>query len=310
MCSSGGGARPRSPAGAERDCGKRMERTSQGSAPGSFGELLQGRDALTGDDFLVTNPIRLQARARFEPRVDGPFTVAPAHKLKSRRFAEALMAGAGARLGGQLTIDSDIPEGKGMASSSADLVATYRAMASALPALRLDEAGLACAMCAVEPSDAVMYAEHVAFAHRRGRLLRRLGPALRLEIVALDEGGTVDSVEFNGERRRFSRREMDEYGRLLERLAAAIAARDLAAVGAVATRSAVMWQSRNPKRLLAALRRIAARLRAPGIVVAHSGTVIGVLVDPDSPPQARDRVRRAVGEYGEPRIYRTLGAPA
>src|SRR5690348_2801572 len=102
------------------------------TAFGTFGELLQG--ALPdGTDFLVTMPIARWSTARFllEPSVSDVH-VRPAHKTKSRRLVEAMLGRYGVCGGGFLLLDSDLPEGKGLASSSADLVATARAVGEAI----------------------------------------------------------------------------------------------------------------------------------------------------------------------------------
>jgi L-threonine kinase len=95
----------------------------------------------------------------------------------------------------------------------------------------------------------------------------------------VDEGGQVDTVRFNQIPKPFSRREKQEYARLLEEISAAIDRRDLATVGAVATRSAVLNQKLHPKRFLAPMLRIAEEVGALGVIVTHSGSMIGLLLD-------------------------------
>lgn len=113
-------------------------------ACGTFGELLQGVLPDNDLDFLVTLPIELWSTARFtvDPR-SATVTVRPAHKRKSLALARALLAMCGTGTGGALTIESDIPGGKGLASSSADLVATSRAICAAygiaVPAATLED---------------------------------------------------------------------------------------------------------------------------------------------------------------------------
>ncbi len=107
-------------------------RVGNGFAPGSFGELLQGVSPDDGRDFLVTLPLSIGAHATFTPDATLPdVQVAPARKRKSLAVARRALALLGAPPGGALTIDSSLPEGKGLASSSADLVATVRAVADA-----------------------------------------------------------------------------------------------------------------------------------------------------------------------------------
>ena len=103
--------------------------SSDASCHGSFGELLQGALPEHGP-FLVTLPIELRARARFVvPDSLRELSVHPESSWKSLRLAEALLRRYALPLRGELTLASEIPRGKGLASSTADLVATYRALA-------------------------------------------------------------------------------------------------------------------------------------------------------------------------------------
>lgn len=254
-------------------------RSAAAEAYGTFGELLQG--ALpTGPDFLVTLPVSRRARAWFRHDPDGPLQVFPSHKTKSLRLARSMLAGHGT--GGLLLLDSDLPIGKGMASSSADLVATARAVGAAL-GIGTSPAAVEDWLRPIEPTDGVMHPGIVAFDHREVRLRDRLGALPPATIVAVDEGGLLDTVAFNRVPKHFTDEHRAEYAALLAELAAAVRAGDLARVGAVATRSAVLNQRLAPKRNLAALTALAGRVGAPGVVCAHSGTMLGVLLADDAP---------------------------
>jgi L-threonine kinase len=257
-------------------------RAGGGTAFGSFGELLQG--VLPDDDvhFLVTFPIDRGSRARFRLDPGGELRVFPSHKWKARTLARTLMDEAGWDGGGTLIVDSELPVGKGLASSSADLVATARAVGEVL-GLELSPGAIEDWLRAIEPTDGVMYPGVVAFEHRRVRLRSWLGRLPPVTVVAVDEGGQVDTVAFNAGRKPPSPARKQEYAWLLDRLAAAIAGADLAEVGAVATRSAVLNQELLPKRQFAAMLAICEQHEALGVICAHSGTVIGVLLADEQP---------------------------
>lgn len=260
---------------------------------GTFGELLQGVLPGRGGDFLVTLPVARWTHATFQldPQQRG-VAVVPAHKHKARRLAELILARAGRPGGGVLTLDSGLPEGKGMASSSADLVATARAVTNTLR-VELPPAVLESLLRRIEPTDGVLYPGIVAFHHRTVRLRARLGSLPAMTIVGLDEGGTVDTVAFNRIAKPFSPADRAEYARLLDAMTAAVAARDLRAVGAIATRSTVLNQVLAPKRTLPDVLRICADTGALGVVAAHSGTMLGILFD-RADPEYRRRVAHAV----------------
>ncbi|MGW6427341.1 GHMP family kinase ATP-binding protein [Nocardia sp. NPDC055053] len=251
-----------------------------GRAYGSCGELLQG---VTARDrhFLVTLPIRRGSVAVFEPGGDG-VTIVPERKSKALRLARAMVARSRVLRGGRLTLHSELPEGKGLASSTADLVATARAVADAegrtVPVGELEGD-----LRAIEPSDGVMYPGTVAYFHREVRLLARLGTLPALTIVTGDEGGSVDTVEFNRTGPRFGPADKREYDRLLGEIGIAIARGDVAGIGAVATRSAVLSTALRDRPHLDATISAARSIGAVGVVVAHSGTTTGILLADDDP---------------------------
>jgi uncharacterized protein involved in propanediol utilization len=254
-------------------------RTGLGVSFGTFGELLQGALADPPDgDFLVTLPIARWSTAQVSlaPGAD-TLRVEPAGKLKSLRVARSVLARHGVRDGGTLVPTGDLPEGKGMASSTADLVATVRAVADAL-GIPASPQEIETHLRGVEPTDGLMYGEVVAFHHRTVRLHRALGPVPPMTIVAVDEGGQVDTVKFDASRPLVPASERGEYGALLDGLAAALTAGDLAAVGRISTRSAQLNQARCPKRHLDRMLEIGRDIGALGVAVTHSGTMVGLLI--------------------------------
>ncbi|TQM85423.1 threonine kinase [Saccharothrix saharensis] len=270
-----------------------MTRIGHGRAFGTFGELLQGALPEEERDFLVTLPITEYSSARFELTGEhDPVVVTPPNKDKSRLLVERMLALGGHRGGGVLELAGRLPEGKGLASSSADLVATARAVAAALEQ-PLDAVAIEGFLRHIEPTDGVMHDGIVAFYHREVRLRERLGCLPVLTIVGVDEGGQVDTVRHNRVPKPYTARDRQEYAELLDALTAAVRGHDLAAVGAVSTRSAELSTKVRPRPLLAALRRIGAEVDALGLVIAHSGTVIGVLIA-DNDPSREDKVRSVV----------------
>lgn len=266
-------------------------RSGTGVANGTFGELLQGSLASDDGHFMVTLPVNRFSRAVFTP--DGnirEITVTPAHKFKSRELILELRAQYGIESGGNLEIASELPEGKGMASSSADLVAVARAFESTFGCVIPGEMLLAL-LRRIEPSDGVMYPEFVTFFHRRVELRRRLGAPSRLKIVALDEGGRIDTIEYNHCNGHFTEGECSEYMQLLEAIEASVLTNDLARMGRVATRSAILNQKRNPKKNLDEVIEISHDHGALGVVIAHSGPCLGMLFPDD--PVFEERMLRA-----------------
>lgn len=271
------------------------KRSGGGISFGTFGELLQGVLPEGDTDFLVTLPIQKFTRARLtsDPgRSD--LEVFPRHKLKSRRLAQMILDHFQLPAGGVITIESELPEGKGLASSSADLVATARAIEDCfritVPLELLQQL-----MARIEPSDGVMYDGAICFYHRKVQRGGYLGSLPPMTIVGTDEGGEVDTIAFNRLPKPYNLAEKAEYGALLEEITRAVRMQDLLGIGKVATRSAVLNQRLQPKRHLEQILQICTQLGGLGVVVAHSGTYVGILFSPSS-PRYQAQVKRAQQE--------------
>jgi uncharacterized protein involved in propanediol utilization len=290
------------PAAAQR------QRTGTGIAFGTFGELLQGIHAHNNWDFLVTFPIRSFSRAALETDASEEMKVIPSFKCKSVRLARRLLEHYQLPLGGTLTIESDLPVGKGLASSSADLVATARAIESCYDISIPLELLQAC-MAEIEPSDGVMYPGAAFFYHRKVLLGEMLGAMPPLTVVAIDEGGEVDTIEYNKNRKPFSEEEKEEYTLLYERLKAAFEQQDIRTIGDIATRSVMMNQPRRKNRSLDYMLQLTREHGALGVITAHSGTFIGVLLDRDEKDYEQQLARISAlleQDYGKAHIYYSL----
>ncbi len=249
-----------------------------GKSFGTFGELLQG----VGTDelnYLITLPITRYSQVTFQSRPDFPdLIVSPSHRMKSRQIARLILERHGLPMGGMIEINSNIPVGKGLASSSADIVATARAIDQCFD-LNLSAREMEELIQEIEPTDGVMYEGIVSYYHRVVRLRECLGPVPSLSIVSIDEGGEVDTEEFNKVSRFYSTEEKMEYDELLAGISTAIKQNDLKTMGAIATRSALLNQRLLKKRQMEYVLDICNQVNALGIVITHSGTCIGILLD-------------------------------
>ena len=253
-------------------------RVGFGKANGAFGELLQG---ILPDkkQFMVTFPVNLFSHVTFSPKNDLNITSFPKHKIKSITLAKNIINYFGAKVGGELIINSEIPEGKGLASSSADLVATAYAVADAL-GVTLSKELIAQLIREIEPSDGVMYQSIVSFYYQELKLIKNIGNIDSLVIVAVDEGYVIDTLEYNSKVKFYTSSCALKYQQLLTQLTVAIKKNDLSTIGKIATESALMNQLNNPKKLLPDIIEICEEIKGLGVVVAHSGSFVGILLNP------------------------------
>ena len=259
------------------------------AAPGTCGELAQGM--LNGILCMVTCPIDMYSVATVElspvpngirgnsdasaatGRISGPENSPKARRAVLATLDYLNITGTEARL----SLDSKLPRGKGMASSTADVAAAIVATASAM-GRELSPAQVAEIALGVEPSDGVMLPNVSIFDHREGRITRNLGPPPPMRVIVLDFGGSVDTLEFNrADRDELLNRLGPEMAEAVSLIEDGILRGDPLRIGRGATVSAQANQQVlfNPR--FEAVLELSREVGAAGVNVAHSGTVIGML---------------------------------
>lgn len=247
--------------------------------PGSCGELVQG--TIKGIDFLVSCPIDIYSEVRVTLN-GSPQLTTVGDRTKALLAVEKTQEYLGVRQGGKIQVESQLPLGKGMASSTADISAACWAAAQALGKELAGEEVAKLAL-SIEPSDGLMFSGITMFDHVRGRIRRFLGAAPPLGILVIDLGGEVDTLCFN-QRQDLARLNEEKELQVLEALhllTKGIQKQNLALIGQGATISALAHQRILPKPDLPEIVAQVKELGALGVNIAHSGTVIGVLVELD-----------------------------
>ncbi len=248
-----------------------------GRAFGTCGELVQGQFA-PGEDFLVTLPVDLWSEVQVAVSMSSSTIVGnSSRKIKTGMAIRKALDYLGfPGWGASFYVKSDLPEGKGMASSSADIVAACRAVAVALNR-PLSAEEISRIAVEIEPTDGVMYSNVVCYNHRQGRLLEVIGKMPPTRLLALDPGGQVDTVAFNRIPKDYT---ADEYRRIeqaYEWVKAGIRIHDPLKIGLGATLSAEVNQRILPKPYFERIVYLAREYGASGVCVSHSGTVLGLL---------------------------------
>jgi len=257
--------------------------------PGTCGELVQGM--IEGVTFHVTCPVDLFAEVTVsigqETCLDGRRNWSKAQKALVHTLG--FLGKPRLRLG--LAIRSQLPRGKGMGSSTADVAGTIVATTMLL-GQPLDLRAVARLALSVEPTDGSLFPGIVCFDHRAGRILDPLGEPPPLAILVLDFGGRVDTVAFNRVDRRSLLAPMEgQFREALAMVRAGLASRNPWLLGKAASLSAECNQRILPKPSVPAVRREAQQVGALGVCVAHSGTAVGLLLEAGRPDLARLRDR-------------------
>jgi len=262
------------------------------------GELLQGVDDC--GPILVSLPLRRAGRVEVALCKEPELRVTPWRDRAVSALRLALDA-CGWRGGADARLETGIPLGRGLGSSTVDVAGVITASFAAAGS-ELDEQTLLRLATAVEPSDSSPFAGLVAVDHVGGCRFERLGPAPTLRAVAVDVGAAIDTPSLHS--RLGPGPELPRGA--LQRLASAIAAGDLSGIGREATESARRNQHRLPHPAFDVVLSTAAAIAAPGVCVAHSGTLAAVLCsDHEQALHAWVRLRAA----GWDAIIHTVSAP-
>ncbi len=260
----------------------------RGSAIAHHGEILQGLfDCRSGyARALVTLPYpELRATATFtRPRDLDCLEVIPATKTKAHRACELTLQWLGEAEVGRLSIQSAIPLSRGLGSSTADVVASIRAVIAAFGHEKpRGEVEAKLAVQAEVASDALMFSHTpVLFAQREGTVIERLKQRLpALEVIGFDGNSRSRGIDtLSLPLPSYDADEVAVYRRLWNQLRRAVEDGSALSVAEIASQSALINQRHLPNPLFEFATSLAAEVGAAGFQVAHSGTVIGLLFDP------------------------------
>ncbi|MGI6091392.1 MAG: GHMP kinase [Veillonellaceae bacterium] len=248
-------------------------------APGSCGELVQG--TIDGENFLITCPVNIFSEVTVIP------STRPSEKydyIKVRTaIAKTLQYLNITNVHFDFHISSQLPIGKGMASSSADISSACQAVAL-YHGKTLTPAELADIALEIEPTDAIFYPGILMFDHVTGHTRKYLGTPPDIDIAVFDVGGEIDTLHFN-QRNDLPvlNREKEKDVRLaLDLVTKGFATHDVKLIGQGATISALANQSILIKPNLEGIIDLSKHFNAAGVNVAHSGSVLGVLFDRNS----------------------------
>jgi len=263
--------------------------------PASCGELIQGW--IEGSEKLISYGIDCYTQVTLQEGNDKR----QRGYSKAYRMLDRVLRyyGYGEKEGKNISlkIASDIPRGKGMASSTADLAATALAAASLL-GKQISQLEIAKLCIELEPTDSIVFSDITLLDHLEGKTIRSFGSFPEETGVLLLEGrGTINTLSY----RRTNRDELLKRNKaLLEKamncFQKGMRYKDLKELGRAATISALAHQQLLPKVGLEELWEEAFKLGAAGINVAHSGTVVGLLYSDTS----FDKERFVAAVVGKP----------
>jgi len=260
-----------------------------GKSFASFGEIVQGRKS-DNEDFLVTLPIDLWSTCELVcSPLNGPLVV-ECELEKSRSVLYHVLAELGVDRGYHIRCNftRNIPIGKGLSSSTADMLATLRAVQEVFGFL-FTESFISRIFAEIEPHDGLHFNSCVIYNHRSGRLIENFEYIPRFTIIVVDDGGIVDTQIYN-KNLNFDESTVRRYDELLSDLRVAFRIRDDHRIARCATESARIHIKRTGNRFLREILAQIGPFSPLGIIATHSGTCAGLLYAYPSDPEKMQRI--------------------
>lgn len=255
--------------------------------PGTCGEWVQG--TLDGVPCLISCAIDWQAQVAVTLDGAGGWQLPGAAPKAAAALRLALAARRGAAVGVRLRITNPLPRSRGYASSTADVAGAIYAVGAAL-GQPFAAAAVARLAVQVEPSDSTIFPTPTLFAHRDASFHRLLPALPPLAVVVLDPGGAVDTLAFNAaDHAGALKRAAGAHREAFARFEAGLAASDAVEVAQAATLSARIHQTILPDPLVDAALAAYLHLGALGICRAHSGTLVGLICQPEEAAEVAQR---------------------
>ncbi|WP_042278346.1 GHMP family kinase ATP-binding protein [[Clostridium] dakarense] len=251
---------------------------SYGICPASCGEFVQG--ILEKEEYLSSYAIDLYSKAEVEEKLRninmGPSKSRHAIEKVFERFDLPIKESKNI----SLNINSEIPVGKGMASSTADIGATIVATLGLIKK-NLTSEEISYIASTIEPTDSTYIEKNVVFNPLNGEVIKYLGNIKNSKVVILEPNKTLDTMKIRNtpNYKDIKIQNKDIISEAFYLLEEGIKNNNLSLVGKAATLSSLANENIDKKDGLKEIIEISQNYGAYGVNIAHSGTVVGILLD-------------------------------
>ncbi|WP_250673833.1 cobalamin biosynthesis protein [Paraclostridium ghonii] len=253
---------------------------SYGICPASCGEFVQGM--IKEKEYLSSYAINRFSKVTLEEKIDN----ANRGPLKSRKAIEEVFKYFDLPKEDlkniSIDIKSDIPISKGMASSTADIGATIKATLN-LIGKDLNEYDICKLATKIEPTDSIYIKENTIFNPLNANIIKKLGCFDSGKVLILEPNDTLNTKHIRKKENYIKLKKQNKYiieyaFKLLEQ---GIRKNDLNLIGQACNISSVANENIHKKKYLSEIMDISKEYGACGVNIAHSGTVIGILLEQD-----------------------------
>lgn len=179
-------------------------------------------------------------------------------------------------------IISEVPVSKGMGSSTADIGAAIGAALN-LIGKEMNPEEIAEIAASIEPTDSIFMNENVIFNPVKGKVKEKLGYIDEMKVLLLEPNKYLNTVDLRKNRmyREAKMRNREIIENSFKMLKTGFTKKDMEMIGRACTASSLANENICKKEYLKEIIDVSNNYGGFGVNVAHSGTIVGILVDKD-----------------------------
>ena len=251
---------------------------SYGICPASCGEFVQG--IIDDEEYLCSYAIDMYSKVYIEEKLVDINLGRYKSRLAIEKVFEKFNLPKKYTKNISLNINSKIPVGKGMASSTADIGATIKATLSLIDK-DLSSEEISKLAAEIEPTDSIFIDKNSIFNPLNGTVIKYLGNLTNAKVVILEPNKVLDTmkIRLRQDYNRLKVENKEVIKKSFALLEEGLKKNNLSRVGEACTLSSLANENIEKKEYLNEIIKISKKYGAYGVNIAHSGTVVGILID-------------------------------
>ena len=251
---------------------------SYGICPASCGEFVQG--ILDNEEYLSSYAIDMFSIASLEEKKEDINLGSKKSRKAIEKVFEKFNIPIEESKNISLDLKSNIPIGKGMASSTADIGATIKATLSILNK-KLNDEEISLIASEIEPTDSIILYKNSIFNPINGSVKKYLSSFDNGRVIILEPKEILETkiIRSNPNYLNIKLENKSIIKKSFNLLEKGLKNNDLKLIGEACTLSSLANENIHKKPYLNEIIEISQSMNAYGVNIAHSGTVIGILID-------------------------------
>ncbi|MCH7327680.1 cobalamin biosynthesis protein [Clostridioides difficile] len=251
---------------------------SYGICPASCGEFVQG--IIDDEEYLCSYAIDMYSEVYIEEKLVDINLGRYKSRLAIEKVFEKFNLPKKYTKNISLNINSKIPVRKGMASSTADIGATIKATLSLIDK-DLSSEEISKLAAEIEPTDSIFIDKNSIFNPLNGTVIKYLGNLTNAKVIILEPNKVLDTmkIRLRQDYNKLKVENKEVIKKSFALLEEGLKKNNLSLVGEACTLSSLANENIEKKEYLNEIIKISKKYGAYGVNIAHSGTVVGILID-------------------------------